>query len=246
MRSMRKLQRLVINITPELLERFWSKVDRSGGPDACWPWTGGLGPGGYGTIKIDGRMIPAHRVAFALEHGAVETDTYVLHHCDNPPCCNPACLFPGTQADNMEDCAQKDRTPFGDRSPARRLTEADVIEARRLFAEGASFPSLRKRYGVSHNTIYSAVTGLTWRRLPGAVQTRGFARKLTDSDVVEMRRLYATGGMLMSDLAAQFGMSKEAAGDAITGRAYAHVPGAVPRAHLRGRHRRKEVVLLAS
>lgn len=28
-------------MTPAEVERFWSKVDTSGGPDACWEWQGG-------------------------------------------------------------------------------------------------------------------------------------------------------------------------------------------------------------
>src|SRR5438874_974236 len=31
-----------------LKDGFWSKVDKSGGPDACWPWTGCINAWGYG------------------------------------------------------------------------------------------------------------------------------------------------------------------------------------------------------
>lgn len=38
---------------PTLEERFWTKVDKSGGPDACWPWTA-YRSGGYGRIGVKG------------------------------------------------------------------------------------------------------------------------------------------------------------------------------------------------
>lgn len=33
----------------------------------------------------------------------------VLHRCDNPPCCNPARLYLGTQADNVADMTARRR-----------------------------------------------------------------------------------------------------------------------------------------
>lgn len=50
---------------PESAEkRFWRKVDKSGGPDACWPWLASTHPGGYGQF-YDARNKPiyAHRFA---------------------------------------------------------------------------------------------------------------------------------------------------------------------------------------
>lgn len=83
-----------------LAERFWEKVDRSGGPDACWPWTGGLNKlSGYGQFRINPKETPGrtthayvHRIAFVL-CGGVLPDGYVVDHwkCQQPEprCCNP-------------------------------------------------------------------------------------------------------------------------------------------------------------
>lgn len=91
-----------------LADRFWEKVDKSGGPDACWPWLGGQYPSGYGKIRgSDGEYLLAHRVAWTLANGPTELD--VLHRCDNPPCCNEAHLFDGTQAENFDDMRGKGR-----------------------------------------------------------------------------------------------------------------------------------------
>ena len=86
---------------------FWSRVDQSSGPDACWPWTGGKFDTGYGCVWFEGRAQKAHRVAWQLVHGPVGPDERVLHHCDNPPCCNPYGLVPGMRADDLTSDEQR-------------------------------------------------------------------------------------------------------------------------------------------
>lgn len=87
------------------IDIFWSKVDRSGGPDACWQWLGFRDRIGYGHFSHK----LAHRIAWIARFGGIPEGQQVLHHCDNPPCCNSRHLFLGTQADNMRDCVAKGR-----------------------------------------------------------------------------------------------------------------------------------------
>jgi DNA-binding Xre family transcriptional regulator len=87
-------------------QRFWSKVDRSGD---CWLWTGARRPLGYGALKIDGRVLHAHRVAYEPVYGDIPPELVVLHTCDNPPCVNPAHLRLGTRSDNTRDMYAKGR-----------------------------------------------------------------------------------------------------------------------------------------
>ncbi|WP_407069879.1 HNH endonuclease family protein, partial [Loigolactobacillus coryniformis] len=43
-------------------------------------------------------------MAFFLSGGVFpEGKTHCLHHCDNPPCCNPEHLFAGSNLDNIYD-----------------------------------------------------------------------------------------------------------------------------------------------
>lgn len=91
-----------------LAERLWEKIDKSDGPDACWPWTGGTSGRRkckYGSI--DGKH--AHRVVWELINGPIPDELGCLHTCDNPLCCNPKHLFLGTQADNVADMVAKGR-----------------------------------------------------------------------------------------------------------------------------------------
>jgi hypothetical protein len=98
---------------------FESMVARAG-IDDCWPWTGprrGTAPMEYGSFYLNGSFISAHVHAWMLANGSLPalpgTDkrgTCILHSCDNPLCCNPKHLRPGTHTDNMQDALAKKRT----------------------------------------------------------------------------------------------------------------------------------------
>lgn len=107
-----------------LWERFWPKVDMSGGVDACWPWTGakskkrkhGQPANRRGHIREGGAGTPhryAHVVALALSTDGefVKWDPQTgarleaCHTCHAPygDCCNPRHLYWGTQEQNRAD-----------------------------------------------------------------------------------------------------------------------------------------------
>lgn len=92
-----------------ITERFWTKVDILENASACWLWTGCTDRKGYGRFNVDQIPVPAHRIAYELSVGKPPPGMCVLHHCDNPPCMNPAHLFIGTVADNNRDMFQKHR-----------------------------------------------------------------------------------------------------------------------------------------
>lgn len=120
-------------------ERFWSKVDRSAGAGACWPWLGGRDKDGYGRFSHGRRTARAHRFAYELAHGPIPSGPNgrplcVLHECDNPPCCNDSHLKLGTNAENVADRDAKGRQARGDRHWSRvrpeRLARGDRHGAR--------------------------------------------------------------------------------------------------------------------
>lgn len=60
--------------------------------------------GGYGVLRIDGKMIGAHILACTLAHGDPPSGkTWALHHCDNPPCILGEHLYWGDVANNTQD-----------------------------------------------------------------------------------------------------------------------------------------------
>lgn len=91
---------------------FWDNVDRSGGPDACWPWTGSRNRGGYGRFygKVATRIVLEERLGrkIGMDPGTGRP-MVAMHTCDNPSCVNPAHLVEGTYVENTRDMIDKGR-----------------------------------------------------------------------------------------------------------------------------------------
>lgn len=88
----------------QILTRFWEKVDRRG-PDECWEWRGGKYSNGYGRFTVGGtkRMwsYVAHRFAYEISVGPVDSALDLDHLCRNRSCVNPAHLEPVSRAENL-------------------------------------------------------------------------------------------------------------------------------------------------
>lgn len=161
--------------------RFWEKVDCSGGPAACWLWTGTRTNTGYGQFVVPhNRRFQAHRYAWHLANGPIPAGMFICHHCDNPPCVNPAHLWPGTVADNNRDRSAKGRSAVGERSGARThpqsrprgeghwnasFSDSQIREIRRFHALGHSCYAIAKLLGRSRDTIEGIVRRESWEHL---------------------------------------------------------------------------------
>lgn len=133
-----------------------------GASDECWIWTGPRVRGGYGRAGVN----LAHRLAWERANGPIPEGLFVLHRCDNPPCCNPSHLFLGTHDDNMRDRDAKGRTLRGEATGAARLKAEDIPVIRRLASEGLSQRKIASSFGVSHTTIQDVLHHKRWQHVP--------------------------------------------------------------------------------
>jgi hypothetical protein len=119
------------------IERFWSRVDRSGGPEACWFWVSSTTRGNgfnrrlrvlgssYGIFTLaNGLQCSAHRLSYIMAKGPIPEGLYILHECDVPACVNPAHLKAGTQSENISDAWKRGR--FKPRSLFRWTSAASL------------------------------------------------------------------------------------------------------------------------
>lgn len=115
-------------------ERFWKLVDRSGGPDACWPWKGALSNKGYGQFHLGGRTVLAHHVACVLAGRHIPADLVPDHLCRRRDCVNPGPLHvePVTNRENIlrgtSPCAENARKTACVRGHA--FDDANTVQVR--------------------------------------------------------------------------------------------------------------------
>lgn len=140
-------------------------------PNGCWEWNGCRHQQGYGLVgvrKPDGRHTSrgAHVIAWEEANGRARPEgVCVRHTCDNPPCVNPAHLLLGTDGQNLLDAYNRRRRPQGIEHHSGRLTDDQVRELRRLYAEGSTFKDLGVRFEIT--TQYASMLALRKRRTRG-------------------------------------------------------------------------------
>lgn len=74
-------------VRPEVRQRFFAKVDRSGD---CWLWKGATNKNGYGFFRYKGKSEYVHRVSYLIHHDvAIPDDVFIAQSCKNRLCVRP-------------------------------------------------------------------------------------------------------------------------------------------------------------
>jgi hypothetical protein len=157
-------------------DRFWSLVDKTGD---CWPRGGAHDGRGYAVF--DSRR--ASHFAYVMRSGiAIPTGTCILHTCDNRACVRNddegvyvvrgrdlprwGHLALGTKLENQWDKIDKGRQARGEGAGAAKLTEAQVVEIRRLYQTGAIKAHLALQFGIHPTTVADIIKRHIWSHLP--------------------------------------------------------------------------------
>ena len=78
------------------LEDFWRFASAAGPLPSvcpqlgrCWKWKGAINSHGYGTMRLNGKSVGAHQIAYKLQRGEVPVGLELDHICRNRACVNP-------------------------------------------------------------------------------------------------------------------------------------------------------------
>jgi hypothetical protein len=117
----------------------------------------------YGRIRLQGKMVGVHRVAYQAAYGPIPDGIHVLHRCDIGLCCNPDHLYLGDNAANIADKVAKDRG-------RKKLTDAKAREIHKMVAAGLSHSKVAVAFGVNQSTVTRIIRG---ERRPAATLLGG-------------------------------------------------------------------------
>lgn len=147
--------------------RFWQYVHRRQ-DHQCWPWIAStMKRGGYGQLRDGQKTLKSHRIAWELHFGSIPKGLLIRHLCNNPLCCNPSHLMPGTSKQNHDDMRMAGRMfvpmpPQGNNHHGAKLTEEQV---KFVLTSNASGSELARRLGVTNAMISRIRNRKAWKHL---------------------------------------------------------------------------------
>lgn len=135
--------------------------------DDCLLWPHSLNTPGYGQLGLGNKVVgQVHVLACEHHHGLRPEGMQVAHSCGNRPCMNGRHLRWATPVENAADRVEHGTDLRGEKSPAARLTEAQVHAIRHAHTLGITAVTLAAEYGVARRTINSIWQRKSWAWMP--------------------------------------------------------------------------------
>jgi hypothetical protein len=215
-------------------------------PYCCWEWQAMRNHGGYGMFArfLEGKWRPyrAHRFMWEwLNRQTLPPRRLVLHHCDNPPCCNPWHLYPGTHAINGRDASKRGllahrrraRVRYGQELTQAKLTEKDIPRIWDMHHAYIPAPVIAQAFHVSTGTIHAVLDGRTWQAVsatcPHPDKRKGQVHgdhhphaKLTEADIPIIWAMARTGATKAA-IARHFHVRGPAIANVLCYKTWAHI-----------------------
>lgn len=109
-------------------------------------------------------------MSWEIHHGAIPAGLFVLHHCDNRKCVNPAHLYLGTHAQNARDRAirkrGKEQRQNGAANDNAKLAERDVKAIIALLQTGRySQQRVAELFGIKQPQVSRIMRRESWAHL---------------------------------------------------------------------------------
>lgn len=146
-------------------------------------------------------------------------DGLEIRHLDGDPSNN--CidnLRYGTSKENARDKLRHGTYIHGERHPLSRLKDEDILEIRRMYVSGeATQAEIGERYGIWQTHVGHIVHGESWPHLPFPNGRKKKRTKLTEENVIEMRRLFRSGEADKSDLTTKYGVTLDTVNRIVAG-----------------------------
>ncbi len=161
---------LTLALLPRRERDLLARIARGGikiNSRGCWDFLGGR-QHGYGTIRRSAKNPGTqliHRIVYEILVGTIGDGLVGRHSCDNPLCCNPDHIIPGTQLENVLDMGRRNRRNQvrGEAVGTSKLTADQVARIREEFSHGLDTKrALGVRFGVSEVMIGKIVRGTSW------------------------------------------------------------------------------------
>ncbi len=134
-------------------------------------WIGATADG-YGKLRVEGKNVSTHRLAWEWRHGPIPKGLLVCHSCDNRACIRPSHLFLGTNKENFEDAVRKGsmigRKARGENHGNAKLKNEDIFFIRN---DSDTHVQIGKRYGISDKTVSHIKCRDSWKHIPEEEKT---------------------------------------------------------------------------